>query len=84
MEIWELNKGPLYEVTQAFHDFDDSTHQPGERWFFEELNYMPKSGFYFLFVKEESNIVKGFRLYDNPDHQKDLIQNFMKYLKIVT
>lgn len=84
MKIWELDKGSQYEVIHLFHDYDESSHPKGERWFFEELNYMPKTGFYFLFVKDDNDIIKGFRLFNHPQHQKDLIENFMKYLRILT
>jgi hypothetical protein len=45
-DIYKLKPGESYKVIKEFTDFDGIFHGVGERWIFEEIQYIPyHSGF---------------------------------------
>ena len=78
-DISNLKPGESYIVIKEFTNYDGNLHKVGERWIFEEINYLPYHSGLSLNVIENGKSVT-YRFQDEPDQQQKLLECFMDYV----
>jgi hypothetical protein len=78
-DIYNLKPGESYIVIKEFTDYDGNLHKVGERWIFEEIQYLPYHSGLSLNVIENGESVT-YRFQDEPEQQQQLLNDFMNYV----